>query len=72
LIKISECKGVFQSFLIKLHIDNGITFVQLNLCEERFSWVLKHLIKMIENLLNRTTASMAEAASTQKRPLLPN
>jgi hypothetical protein len=27
LIKSSECKGVFQSFLIKLHMDNGTTYV---------------------------------------------
>ena len=31
----SQCKGGFQSYLSKLYIDNGITYVQLNLFGER-------------------------------------
>ena len=37
----SPCKGDFLTYLSKLYIDNGITYVQLNLFGERFSRTLQ-------------------------------
>jgi hypothetical protein len=45
----SQCKGGFQSYLSKLYIDNGITYVQFYLSGESFGPTLKLLPKMLDS-----------------------
>ena len=61
----SPCKGDFLTYLSKLYIDNGITYVQLNILGERFSRTLR-------TFAESTSLQLSTSEPSPPWSLLPN